>query len=644
MIQSKPCACTKKGTFLRCLVEKSIKRLKRMILGTPLRDEQIEGQQLSSFWGLPIMASDAVSSVAYAVEEILLALIPALGLMSVQYVGAVSVPIIVLLCILVFSYTQIINHYPNGGGAYIVSRENFGHSMSLLASSALIIDYIMTVAVSISSSTAAILAAFPPLRGYGVIISLICLGIVTLINLRGVSESSKIFGIPTYVFIVSMIILILMGFIRIFMGTMHPITYTAAQIGFMPKDVLSGITILLFLKAFSSGCSALTGVEAVSNAIPLFKAPAQRTAKRVLFMLGMIIIFIFGGTSFLATTLKVVPLPGTTVMSQMATSVFGNGIMFYILQFSTSLILLLAANTAYNGLPVLFSVLAKDHLLPHQFSHRGTKLSFSNGIMFLSIIGAILLIVSGAEVHKLIPFYAVGVFISFTISQAGMFLKWIKTKEEGWKHKSLINLAGTIITFIGTIVVFTTKFTSGAWALLIAIPIIILFMHITGKNYEEFGNQISLEGYDYKYKKSKSTNKNQCVVLIHDLNRASLKTFEYALSLTSNVTVLHFSTTPEHTKELQKKWKHYKIDIPLTIIPAPYRDIITPLEEYLDEQVPHLASGEKITVLLSKFVGHGWRDNLLYNQNTYFIEQALDDYKDVVTALVPYVCWKSRGN
>lgn len=615
----------------------SLKNFKNIVLGKALTNDELKGERLSRTWGLPIMASDAVSSVAYAVEEILMALVPAMGLFAVQYVGLVSVPIILLLVILVFSYSQIINHYPNGGGSYVVSKENFGRRPALLAATCLVVDYIMTVAVSISSSTAAIVAAFPLLHPYKVIISLVCIGLITLINLRGVTESSKIFGIPTYAFIISMAILIITGFIRIVSGTLDPIQYSPAQLGMIPTDVLSGITLILFLRAFSSGCSALTGVEAVSNAIPSFKEPSQKTAKQVLFMLGGIIVFIFGGTSFLAGILKVIPVEGTTVMSQMANAVFGNGIFFYILQFTTSLILLLAANTAYNGLPILLSILAKDRYMPRQFAQRGTKLSFSNGIMFILVAASVLLIVFGADTHRLIPFYAVGVFVSFTISQAGMFVRWARSKEQGWQFKSLINGIGAVITLIGTIVVFTTKFTHGAWMLIIVIPVIMLFMSKTNRHYANFYKAINIEDYHYTYKESKSRDKLPCIVLIHNMNKASLKTFDYAKDITSNVTALHISTTPAHTQLLAKQWEEMNITIPLTVLQAPYRDILQPLEEYVSERESKLKKGENLTVVLTKFVGNRWRDRIFHNQTAFFIEGKLGKHKNVATVLVPYI-------
>lgn len=616
--------------------------LKKFLLGDALKDDQLKNQKLSRLWGLPIMASDAVSSVAYAVEEILMALMPALGLMAVNYVGLVSVPIILLLLILIFSYSQIISHYPNGGGAYVVSKENFGKKASLLAATCLIIDYIMTVAVSISSSTAAILSVYPNLEPYRIPISLVCVGAITLINLRGVGESSKIFGIPTYAFIFSMMALIFTGVFRFFSGNLAPIEYEPAQISHLLSQNIQGMSLAVFLCAFSSGCSALTGVEAVSNAIPSFKEPSQKTAKQVLFMLGGIIAVIFGGTSFLATILKVVPLEGKTVLSQMGTMIFGNGIMFYILQLTTSLILLLAANTSYSGLPILLAILAKDHYMPVQFSQRGTKLSFSNGIMFIFAVSSFLLIIFNADTHKLIPFYSVGVFVSFTISQFGMFVKWMKFKSPGWQYKSIINGVGALVTFIGSIVVFTTKFSHGSWALLIVAPLLMLFMDATHKHYLRFLKGISVLGYDYKYKESVSSDVFPCVVLVNKINMAALKTLDYANKITSNLTALHISVSHEETKRLQKQWENLKIGVPLKVIYTPYRDIVTPIREYIKERSEQLEEGENLTVVLTRISGNDFLNKLYHNQTTFFIEKELRKYENVATILVPYFYNKSK--
>ena len=437
--------------------------------------------------------------------------------------------------------------------------------------------------------------------------------------------------------------LIITGFVGFFNHSLMPINYTPEQISSLASNSMNTMTIALFLCAFSSGCSALTGVEAVSNAIPSFKEPSQKTAKQVLFMLGGIIVFIFGGTSFLATSLRVMPLTDKTVLSQMASAIFGNGIMFYILQFTTSLILLLAANTSYSGLPILLSILAKDRYMPRQFSQRGTKLSFSNGIMFIFITSSLLLIAFNADTHRLIPFYSVGVFVSFTISQFGMFVKWIRTKEKGWQYKSLINGFGALVTFVGSIVVFTTKFTHGAWALLIAAPILMWFMSETHKHYFRFLKGISILGYNYEYKPSTSNDSLPCVVLINKMNRAALKTFDYANKITSNVTALHISVSSTETERLKKQWQDLKIDVPLTVIYTPYRDIITPIEDYISSQEEKLKDGENLTVVLTRICGNGWKDAIFHNQTTFFIEKELRKHENVATVLVPYFYSKPKS-
>lgn len=611
--------------------------IKHILLGKALRSDQLSEQKLSRTWGLPIMSSDAISSVAYAVEEILHALVPFLGLAAVAFVGVIGVPIVVLLLLLIFSYTQIINHYPNGGGSYTVSKERFGNKPAILAATCLIVDYIMTVAVSISSSTAAIIAAFPVLAPYPVYISIFSLIIITLINLRGASESSKIFGVPTYAFIFTMIFMIVVGFAKIFMGTVEPITYTASQVQGLPAHVTSGITILLFLKAFSSGCSALTGVEAVSNAVPSFQDPPQRKAKHVLFMMGGCIFFIFGGTTFLASALKVIPMENTTVMAQMAEQLFGKGFFFFLLQTTTALILLLAANTAFNGLPPLLSILSRDRYMPEQFNSRGTKLSFSNGILFVSFMSAFMLIIFRADVNRLIPFYAVGVFVSFTLAQAGMFMKWVSDQEKGWQYKSIINLVGALITLIGTVVIFSSKFMDGAWMLLIAMPLIAAFMAFTHHHYMTLRDKTKLEGYAYDNKKYTSTNEAPVIVLVHLLNRGTIKALNYAKNISCNITCLHLNTTQYHTDQLLEKWKELEIDIPLEVIDAPFRDIITPLNEYITEKEHENEDKSVITVVLTKYVQVRWFDNLFHNQTTYFIERKLATHAGVATVLVPYL-------
>ncbi|WP_394525900.1 APC family permease [Lacrimispora sp. JR3] len=613
----------------------SKRKLKHILLGNALKSNDLEGEKLGPFWGVPIMASDAVSSVAYAIEEMLLVLVPVLGLSAVNYLGFVTSPIILLFLVLAFSYSQIISCYPNGGGAYVVSAENIGKTASLVAASALMIGYIMTVAVSLSAATAALVSAFPGFSPYRLLFALLFLCMITLLNLRGMRESSKLFGIPTYAFILIMLALIVTGFVKLLTGNLPPV-YNAESI----KPVSGGfgtVSLFLLLRAFSSGCSALTGVEVVSNAVPSFREPSQRNAKNVLFILVGIIIVIFGGSVILVTSLHIIPLEGKTVISQLGAAIFGPGIMFYILQFATSLILLLAANTAYNGLPTLLAILADDGYVPRQFMHRGTRLSFSNGILFIFFLAALLLIVFNAETHYLIPLYAIGVFLSFTLSQTGMVLRWIRVKGKGYRYKMLINGLGALMTGTGTVIVFVTRFHQGSWMLAIVIPIIVSIMNRIEKHYQFVGRQLKVNDFMAHYHKSVSKDTNLCIVLVGGINRSVLKALNYANLITSNVVALHISTDESQSELLQTRWVETGIDVPLEVVMSPYRELIEPVEEYITKKEENLKPGDMITVVMSRFMEESWFANILHNQTTYFIMQKLRRHRNVSTVLVPYI-------
>ncbi len=606
--------------------------IKELLLGKPLKNDQLSHEKMSRVWGLPIMASDAVSSVAYAIEEILLILIPAIGLIAFRSLPYIVLPILLLLFLLVLSYSQIIDHYPRGGGAYAVAKENIGKPFALLSAAALTIDYILTVAVSISSSTAAIIAVFPSVHEYKVIVSLVFVALITLMNLRGMRESSKVFGLPTYIFIGSMGVMIVFGFFKLLTGTLNPIQYPK---GVIPTETIQGLGAIILLKAFSSGCSAMSGVEAVSDAVPSFKNPPTRNAKHVLFMLGTIIFFIFGGTSILAVHLQVAPFAGHTVLSQISGAIFGHTFMYYELQIFTTLILLLAANTAYNGLPQLFYILAHDGYVPRQFSSRGTKLSFSNGIVFIFISASLLIIFFKSETHAIIPLYSVGVFISFTIAQFGMFKKWIITKEKGWQYKCWINGLGALVTFVVSIIVFVMKFHHGAWILAVAIPIIMFIMYVINKHYESIGKQLVLEKFNPYYNEN-AVSSTQCILMVHDINKPFLKAINYANSISNNITALHVCRHPEHAKGLRKQWEDLAIPIKLEIIETPYRDIIKPMDDYLWQREKELNHGENISVIIIKFITAHWYDNLLHNQTTYFFSHHLSKHKNISTVILPF--------
>lgn len=610
--------------------------LKKVLLGRPLKNEALAHEKLSRLWGLPIMASDAVSSVAYAVEEILLVLVPVLGFAAFGIVPWVAAAIIGLLAILAISYAQIISHYPSGGGAYNVSKENLGTMPSLIAAASLVVDYVMTVAVSVSASTMAIVAAVPSLYPYRIEISVACVLLLTLGNLRGLRESSILFGIPTYVFIVTMGILIVTGFARLASGTLAPIAYTPAQMGGTMEQLGTALLIVLVLRSFASGCSALTGVEAVSNAVPAFRNPSQRNARHVLFLLAGVIVFIFGGTAILAVNLHVISIPGTTVTAQIAESVFGRNVFYFLVQATTSLILLLAANTAYNGLPLLMYILAHDRFVPRQFSHRGAKLSFSNGILFILVCAAGLIVAFGSNPHHLIPLYSVGVFISFTLSQYGMFRKWRKEKYRNWRWKSLINLFGAVVTGVGTIVVFSSKFLEGAWMLAIVMPLLVLVMLYIKHHYDMVAKQLELTEFAPYYPHKGKAKGAPAIVLLQSINKAALKAINYANTISGDVTVLHVCRYPDHARELREQWERLGNPLKLEIIENPYRDIRKPLEAFLFEREKELPHGKCITVVLIKYVAYHWFDSVLHNQTTTWLERSLAHFKSVTTVVVPY--------
>ena len=612
--------------------------IKNVLLGKPLKTSDIKSQKLTRFWGLPIMASDAVSSVAYAGEEILIVLLPVIGFSSFKVAPLITLPILLLLLILIVSYSQIIDHYPNGGGAYNVSKENLGKYPSLLAAASLVVDYIMTVAVSISSATAAITSAFPPLLRYCVPIALLFVALITLGNLRGLRESSKMFGLPTYIFIGSMGIMILTGLIRMATGSLRPLTYSPEVISQQVSGSLSALSLVLVLHAFASGCTALTGVEAVSNAIPNFKEPSQHNAKAILMMLGCVIVFIFGGTTLLEVNLRVVHLENVTVVSQIASAVFGHtwfAFMFYIVQIFTALILILAANTAYNGLPLLLYILARDGYVPRQFAHRGTKLSFSNGIMFIFIIASLLILQFHADTHRLIPLYCIGVFISFTLSQFGMVRRWIRTREKGWQYKMWINAFGALMTLVGTFVNMVLKFHDGAYYVIIAIPIIMAIMLYINKHYAFVGKQLELKRFYPYYDKTKARS-SQCIVLVQTINKSLLKSLNYANSISDHITALHVCRHPEHAQELREQWDSLRIPVPLEIVLTPYQDIIHPFNEYISSREAKLGHGENLSVIIVKFVSDHWYDSILHNQTTYFLERVLSRHKNVSSIIMPF--------
>ncbi len=619
----------KKGVAYRFMFSK----IRNILIGRPLRNEELHGEKLNVFWGLPIMASDAISSVAYAVEEILWILVLVVGLLSYQYMFFVAVAIIALLLILVFSYRQTIDSYPLGGGSYTVAKENLGGTSGLVACSSLIIGYILTVAVSTSAGTAAITSAIPRLLPYNVWITVFLIILMTIGNLRGVKESARIFAIPTYVFIISMLIMIVTGLVKVYLFGYE------ANPSFQIPQATGDITFFLAIRAFAAGCSGLTGVEAVSNAIPNFSEPSQKNAKRVLGLLALFVLLIFGGTSYMATLYHAVPNYNITVLSQIASQVFGNGFMYYILQISTAVILVMAANTSYAGLPMLLSLVAKDGYAPRQFTMRGGRLGYSNGIIMLSFLAGILVIIYKGQTHNLVPLYAIGVFISFTLSQVGMLVKWMKSQEKGRRHKAFVNGLGALMTIITVIIIAYSKLIEGAWIALVFIILLVYMMKVTKRHYDDIARQLRLAPEHVKEETEIIDVNKHMIVIVGSLNKASLKAINYARCLANNHNIVAFNVSidKEQSKNLKEKWNQCGVGIPLIVKYSPYREIIAPLIKYIESEEHDSRPGDMITVVMPQFVVNEPWKNIFHNQTGLVIRQKLLHDRHIAVITVPYV-------
>ena len=572
---------------------------------------------------LAVFSSDALSSVAYATEEILLAL-AAGGIVALNYGLPVAACIAALLFVVAVSYRQTIHAYPSGGGAYIVAKENLGQGPGLTAAAALLVDYVMTVAVSIASGVAAITSAFPSLFDHRVIICVSLVAFVTLANLRGVRESGALFAPPTYFFVFSLGMLILVGLFRTeFLGM--PPAQPALLVG------TEELGILLLLRAFASGCTALSGVEAISNAVPAFRTPESRNASITLGWMAAILGFLFIGTSFLAHRLELVPRPEETILSQMAHGIFGSGVLYYMVQVATAMILILAANTSFADFPRLSSLLAKDRFLPRQLANRGDRLVFSNGIIALGLVSALLLVLFHGDTHALIPLYAVGVFLSFTLSQLGMVRHWYDNPGPGWRRKMLVNLAGGVTTAVVTVVIASSKFIHGAWMVVLLIPLLVMGFQGVRRHYTFVRESLSLEGY----KPPAPPTGHLVVVLIAGVHRGVLEALRYARSISANVTALSVEIDPEVTERVRERWKLWSGGIPLTVLKSSYRSVVRPLSDYLDDYLEKNPS-HLVTVVLPEFIPTHWWHHLMHNQTAFLIKTALLFKHGVIVTSVPH--------
>ncbi|WP_368997742.1 APC family permease [Caldifermentibacillus hisashii] len=600
--------------------------LKRLLIGRPLKSTELGEQKLSKTKALAILSSDALSSVAYGPEQILIVLVT-LGAAALWYSLPIAVGILILLIALILSYRQIIYAYPRGGGAYMVSRVNLGADFGLIAGGSLLVDYILTVAVSVSAGADAITSAFPILHDHKVAIAVAFVLLITLLNLRGITESASILAYPVYLFVFALIIMIGVGLFNISSGVVPAENHTS--IG----TPVAGISLFLLLKAFASGSSALTGVEAISNAIPNFRDPAPKNAAKTLVSMGLILAVLFSGITFLAYYYGITPSARETVVSQIASQTFGRNWMYYFIQGTTSLILVFAANTGYSAFPLLAVNLARDKYLPRMLSNRGDRLVFSNGIVTLGVAAIILILIFKGNTEHLIPLYAVGVFIPFTLAQTGMMLKWLREKPANWVTKFIINTIGTFICFIVTMMFFITKLTQ-VWPVFIFLPIIIILFHQIRKHYEAVGEQLRIQ----EAASALPIQGNIIVLPVSGITTVVENSLNYAKSLSPDqIIAVYVGFDRENIIKLEEKWKKVHPDIRIVTLYSYYRSIIGPLSKFIDFVNKKANENHyNVTVIIPQFIPKkGWH-YFLHNQSSLMIREFLLLRKNVVVSTVPF--------
>jgi amino acid transporter len=605
--------------------------IRRVLVGQPLATAAQAHERLTKVKALAVFSSDALSSVAYASEEILLVLVAAGGA-ALSGVLPISVAIVLLLAVVAISYRQTIHAYPNGGGSYIVAKDNLGSLPGLTAGSALMIDYVLTVAVSISSGVAAVTSAVQSLHPYALELSLVALLFMVVVNLRGVRDSGTIFAAPTYLFIGSIFLLIGVGAARVVLGGLSGHNLL---VGAPPEAAVTAtrnLTLFLILRAFASGCTAMTGVEAVSNGVPAFKPPESDNAARTLESMAVILGIMFLGIGVLSHHFGLVPNAQETILSQLGHRVFVGGPLYYILQAATFLILVLAANTSFADFPRLSSIMARDNFMPHQFMFRGDRLAFTNGILLLSLLAAVLLIVFDADTDRLIPLYAVGVFLSFTLSQSGMVRHWLRLKGKNWRRSLVVNGTGAVATGVVAIIIASTKFLHGAWVVVVLIPCLVGLFYSIFLHYERVSAEQEVPALPQPLPEQTL---GKVVVPIASINRAVIRTLSYARAISSDVTAVHVTDDLAATENLRKQWEEWGISVPLLILETPYRSFLGPFLTYIDA-LDERAPGSLVTVVLPEFVPAHWWENLLHNQAALRLKLALLSRPNTVVTDVPY--------
>jgi len=632
--------------FNRVVSDEPRRGVSTWLIGRPLPTADAPHQTIGKAIGLAVFASDALSSTAYATQEILVILAVA-GTAAFGYAFPISVAIVALMAIVTISYEQTIHAYPDGGGAYIVARDNLGELPAQIAGAALLTDYILTVAVSISSGVAQIVSAFPELRDDRVILGIVLVLFSMVINLRGVRESGAIFAIPSYFFLLMMLLMLVVGFFRFITGGLGTVIDPPHLHALEPLAV---ITPFLILHAFSSGTAALTGIEAISNGVTAFREPRSRNAGITLIWMAFILAALFLGITYLSGQIHAIPSEEETVISQLARTIYvERGILYLLTITATTVILVMAANTAFAGFPRLAAMLGADGFMPRQYAFRGSRLVFSNGIISLAIFACILIVLFKASVTALIPLYAIGVFLSFSLSQTGMARRWFKIgqlkqdeqiKERGsmlnydprWKLKMIINSFGAFLTFIVMLVFAYTKFTDGAWLVLIVIPILVYLFSAIHRHYRNLAKTLSLEDFGAP----PLTPRHRVIIPISGVHRGTLLALRYARTLSNDVTAVHVSIDPAETEKLEKKWDVWGEGVRLVTLNSPYRLLLEPLIDYIEDVSNQRQPNDTITVVVPQFVPKHWYHNLLHMQTAFLLRSALIFKPGIMITDVPY--------
>jgi amino acid transporter len=611
-----------------------VARVRALVFGKPLTNAQEIEERLPKKKALAIFSSDAISSSAYATDEILKVLILG-GLAALTLSLWLAAAIALLLALVAFSYRQVCRAYPSGGGAYVVARENLGASFGVIAAAALMVDYVMTVAVSTASAIANLASAVPAIGTYRVELAAISVVLVTAANLRGIRESGNIFALPTYLFLFMALLAIATGVFNTLTGNAHPLG--TPQYALAPGTETVGLFLLLH--AFAGGSVALTGVEAIANGVPAFKPPEPRNAANTLVAMSLLLGFIFIGLTFVALQYHVEPTTeqGATVLAQVGGAVFGGGsIPFFVLQASAALILFLAANTSFNAFPRLAAILAADDYVPRQFAFRGDRLAFSWGIVVLAAVAVAMLVIFGADTHALIPLYSVGVFICFTLSQIGMVRHWRKDRGPGWMWRGLVNGTGAVLTGVVFVVVASVKFFDGAWMVLIFIPTLIAMMVFIRHQYSSSARQLEMRP---GLAVPQPRRHNRVVIPIPGVNRAVVQALNVARSITKDISAVYISGDTTKSDEVRVHWAQAVPDVPLVVVESPYRALIAPLVAYLDvldRSWPSESEAPITFVLIPEYVARSWWERLLYNQASKQLRATLLGRPHTVVINIPY--------